>query len=128
MEKLPLNILLSLLQTPAPPFPSLTFLSNQYPLLHTLRSLSLLKHIALFPFDTTIIMMNTTLNLHHSISLTVCTAHHRSHPAIVQSLSPLPLHHPLLLRRQSLRNSSIKQIPVVRSFFLFREREEGTAI
>ena len=127
MKKLLLNTQLSLLQTLAPPSRSLTFLSNQYPLLHTLQSLSLLKHIALFLSDITIIMMNTTLNLHRSISLTVCTAHHRSNPAIVQSLSPLPLHH-LLLRRQSLRNSSIKQIHLVHSYFLFREREEGTAI
>src|SRR6267154_1060423 len=127
MKKLLLNIHPSLLRTPAPPSRSLTFLSNQYPLLHTPRSLSLPKHIALFPSDTTIIMMNTTLNLHRSISLTVCTAHHRSNLAIVQSLSPLPLHH-LLLRRQSLRNSSIKRIPLVRSFFLFPGREEGTAI
>src|SRR5260370_29079252 len=127
MKNLLLNIQLSLLQTPDPPSRSLVFLSNQYPLLHTLQSLSLLKHIAPFPSDTTINTMNTTPNPHRSISLTVCTVHHRSNPAIVQSLSPLPLHH-LLLPRQSPRNSSIKRIPLVRSFFLFRGREEGTVI
>ena|SRR6266403_1302928 len=128
MRKLLLNIQLSLLQTPAPPSRSLTFLSNQYLLLHTLQSLNLLKLIVLFPSDTTIITMNTTLNPRRSTSLTVCMAHHRSNLAIVQSLSLLPLHHLLLLQRQSLRSSSIKRIPLVRSYFLFRGREEGTVI
>lgn len=123
MKKPLLNILLLLLQTPAPSSQLPTFLSNQYPLLHALQSLSLPKHIVLFPSDTTIIMMNMMFNPHHSTSLTVCTAHHKSRLAIVQSLNPPPPH-PLPLHHQNLRSNNIKQIHVVHSYSLSQGREE----
>src|SRR5712671_5258982 len=125
MKKPLSNIRLSLLQPPALPFRLLTVLSNQYPSLQTRQSLSSPKHTALFLSDITTIMMNTMFNPRRSTSPTVCTAHHSSRPAIVQCLNPPPLHH-LHLRSQNLKSSNIKQIPLVRSYFLSQGRGAGT--
>ncbi len=127
-ERSPSNIQHSLRQTLAPPFRSPTLSNSRHQLRHFPQYRSLPKHITPFPSDIITITMTMIHNLPRSISLMVSRVHHSSNPVIVPFLSQRRLHRLPLLQHQSLRNSSIKPILLVRFCSPSPEREAGTAI